>query len=253
MQGKTQPEKLEGLIEDAKSYLSTMIDRFPNYYPFQAAQTAIGRMEEIIHHPLRISQRPLMCYDIGLLTAKSIDQDFNQYDCKNPLVLHQLSFEFLKRFFPQLLPPAGTDGANGNIYWTLAFNFYQEQEYPQEKIYSHLRGIDFTKIIERYNHPSNYMLQQWQLINAPQGDYYSEENVEPTLLGINPCATSENREISYKQAVRYRVTNNIEVLKSIAASVIDFWSIPAVLYQTTGGEVQYFTSSKDRYLERVDG
>ncbi|HSW94312.1 MAG TPA: polymorphic toxin type 46 domain-containing protein [Gammaproteobacteria bacterium] len=240
MEGRLQP-RLNQLMANAESYLTEQLTLHPDYYPFVAAQTALATMQKIIYEELEPIDAIIRESDIGLLAAKSIDQ----IDFQNDLILHELSYEFLDTFSPQLLPASPGSG------WNFAFQFYAKEGYDPPRIYSHLRGIDFNKPVTIQSHAKNHKIQQWRISTVPQGDYYAEIGVDPTELGINPHGQDLRGSVQVKHDFVYEALRSIDMLQSIADGIIDFWSIPGKSFPTKGGAIQYFKCRDKSSLREV--
>nr|WP_174505706.1 polymorphic toxin type 46 domain-containing protein [Acinetobacter sp. Marseille-Q1620] len=130
----------------------------------------------------------------------------------------------------------------------IAFNFYKLQGFNEIDIPSHLAGIDFTKSVEVITLSKGSKLFQFQVSGAPQGNYYTiNQDILPTQLGINPNGFNRNLKIvEVKNQNVYIANQKVNVLRSQALGVIDFWSIKGENYQSIGGGTQLFTSEKDK-------
>jgi hypothetical protein len=111
-----------------------------------------------------------------------------------------------------------------------AQNFYRSKGWPEEKIASHMKGIDFSKPVEVTNLKPGTVVSQWQRPGAPQGNYYAPPGTDPGNLGIDTAGRVETQ---------YVVKEPVSVLKSTAAEVPD-WKGSGAIYQ--GGGTQYFTT-----------
>jgi hypothetical protein len=130
-----------------------------------------------------------------------------------------------------------------------ASNFYKKSGFSEEDIPSHLTGIDFTKQVEVVKINKGKRLYQFQTNGAPQGNYYSfNKNTTPTQIGISPSGFNRSLKVMEPKIQTQRFTNQkVDVLKSTASRVKDFWSVQGQTYQTTGGGGQLFSSQKDAF------
>ncbi|MGR8929556.1 MAG: polymorphic toxin type 46 domain-containing protein [Gammaproteobacteria bacterium] len=130
----------------------------------------------------------------------------------------------------------------------IATQFYEQQGMPAAKISGHLDGIDFSKPVEVTELPPGKILHQFQVPDAPQGNYYAESGAKPSDLGIADKARDWNSgKIVEKQINVYTTNSTVKVLRSTAASIKDTWSIPNETILTNGGATQYFTTSSGSF------
>jgi len=127
----------------------------------------------------------------------------------------------------------------------LATEFYEKQGFDKFDIDSHLDGINFNKPVETSTLKKGTILEQWQLPNRWQGNYYAKPGVKPTELGISDKALNKDGIIEKKIPIRYIVTEDVKVLKSTAAPYPDRHSIPNMTVETNGGATQYMTKNKN--------
>jgi RHS repeat-associated protein len=130
-----------------------------------------------------------------------------------------------------------------------AFNFYKSQGFDEVDIPSHLNGIDFTQPVDVVTLNRSKKLFQYQTRGAPQGNYYTlSEDILPTHLGISPNGFNRELQISESKIRNKHVTKGkANVLKSKAASVVDFWSVQGEKYVTEGGGPQLFSADKNSF------
>ncbi len=70
----------------------------------------------------------------------------------------------------------------------------------------------------------------------------------PTELGISPNGFNRALEIVEPKTQNINITNQkVDVLKTTAAGVEDFWSVKGETYLTTGGGRQLFSSQKSAF------
>ncbi|OEE89189.1 hypothetical protein A1OQ_12090 [Enterovibrio norvegicus FF-162] len=130
-----------------------------------------------------------------------------------------------------------------------AFEFYKSQGYSEPDIPSHLSGIDFNQPVEVVTINNGKKLYQYQSPGAPQGNYYAvNTKTQPTHLGISPIGF--NRAVGEAQPkiqTEYITTEKVQVLKSKAKAIDDFWSVKGQTYSTQGGGVQLFSGQKSKF------
>ena len=121
-----------------------------------------------------------------------------------------------------------------------AHNYFVEYECP---VYPY--GIDYTRPVKLYQVKKGDVFIQYQIPNAPQGNFYAFEGSLPTELGINEIGYDEDEEIVAKKVKRFYVaTKDFIVLSSYTAPMVDDWSTPEDETQTKGGKIQLFTTCK---------
>ncbi len=130
-----------------------------------------------------------------------------------------------------------------------AFEFYKSQGFSEPDIPSHLSGIDFNQPVEVITLNNGKKLYQYQSPGAPQGNYYAvNPSTQPTELGISPMGFNRAfGEAQPKVQTQYITTNKVQVLKSKAKAIDDFWSVKGQTYSTQGGGVQLFSAQKDKF------
>ncbi|MCC5846438.1 MAG: hypothetical protein JJU05_19480, partial [Verrucomicrobia bacterium] len=123
---------------------------------------------------------------------------------------------------------ASSGFAEASRQWT-ARSFYENTGWSNQRINSHIRGIDFTRPVsvatirpgEIYvNHTAGGL-----------GNYFAEIGTPVNTLGINPAG---------RVPVQYSPRINTSALRSTAASVLDTWSVPSQPFEATGGGIQFF-------------
>lgn len=127
-----------------------------------------------------------------------------------------------------------------------AREFYALQGFPAHKIDSHLAGIDFSKPVEVVTLPKGTTVTQYQAPGQPQGTYYANPGTPAGQLGINPNSQSSGGVVPRDQST-YVVQEDVQVLRSTAASITDTWSVPGKPYVAEGGGIQYFTTSSNAF------
>jgi hypothetical protein len=129
-----------------------------------------------------------------------------------------------------------------------AREFYRSQGMRESEIDAHLAGIDFTKEVEVVSIKAGEIVEQWQVPGGKQGRYFAPPGATPSELGVSPVGYDyEKSQTLAKQMVKYRVEKEIQVLRSTAAPVEDFWSHPAARAMTKGGGTQYFVDDPSAF------
>lgn len=129
-----------------------------------------------------------------------------------------------------------------------ARQFYQEQGMPEHRIEAHMEGIDFSKPVERVKLGKGTIVEQHQIPNAAQGNYYSQTGTNPHQLGVsNNVLDRKTGELVSRQPRQYLVNQETEVLRSSARAVEDTWSVAGKSIKTEGGGIQYFTMQRGNF------
>jgi hypothetical protein len=93
---------------------------------------------------------------------------------------------------------------------------------------------------------------QYQLPNAPQGNFYALEGSTPSGLGISSHGYVQKWNMLVPKEKRvYVALRDFDMLSSYAAPVVDNWSTPKIETQTKGRELQFFTTCK-KCFERIE-
>lgn len=121
-----------------------------------------------------------------------------------------------------------------------AQSFYAEQNWPQARIDSHLKGIDFSKPVRVGSIPANSTMGQWQVPNGPKGNYFAPVSETPGRLGISPVGHDPAVGAVSKVQTTYTNPGPVRALQSHAANIDDNWSSPYATAVTPGGGTQYF-------------
>ncbi len=119
----------------------------------------------------------------------------------------------------------------------LASDFYLKSDIPEDKIDSHLKGIDFSEPVKELMLKKGGIVVQYQRSGSPQGNYFTQSDQNSGLLGM---------DIKDRQAMVYRVKEDVIVLESVTA---DFTTILPDGTKVTypGGAKQYFTTDKSKF------
>ena len=121
-----------------------------------------------------------------------------------------------------------------------AQNFYARQGWPQAKIDSHMRGIDFNQPVEVVPLDSGTTVGQWQTPGGAKGNYFSSSDETPSRLGISTVGHDPNIGAISKVQTMYVSDAQTQALKTTAAPMRDDWSNPYSVAQTSGGGTQFF-------------
>jgi RHS repeat-associated protein len=120
----------------------------------------------------------------------------------------------------------------------LAYSFYREAGFTASRAWSHMKGIDLSRPVERTTIPAGATLAQ-HVLNGKIGNYFSEPGISPTNLGINPASRVETPMTS---------TREVSALKSTAAPINDTWTTPGSPFQTSGGAIQLFVPDNGGFV-----
>lgn len=128
------------------------------------------------------------------------------------------------------------------IYRSIARAEFEKAYLPAER---YMRGISFNKPVKMFMVKKGDRFIQWQVPNAPQGNFYGLYGSMPTELGINVIGVDPvtgNR--IFKEMRVYIATIDFSMLSSYSAPVKDDWSTPEDETQTEGKKLQFFTTCK---------
>ncbi len=131
----------------------------------------------------------------------------------------------------------------------IARDFYRKQGWSDSKIDDHMAGIDFNKPVEIVTLKKGEILGQWQSPGAPKGNYFAPANETPSKLGIGTVGfnrSTGNAESKLQKI--YQLDDDLEVLSSKAKAILDDWSNPYAVAQTTGGGQQYFVPDIAKFI-----
>lgn len=131
----------------------------------------------------------------------------------------------------------------------IAENFFKSQGYSQADSASYMNGLDFNQPVQVQTLNGGKNLWQYQSPGAPQGNWYTlSPDVQPTQLGINPMGTNRAlNTIEPKVLGNYQTAGKVQVLRSTAAPVDDFWSVKGQSFPAEGGAQQLFSNQKDLF------
>jgi hypothetical protein len=117
---------------------------------------------------------------------------------------------------------------------TIAYNYYKTLGWPDDRIASHLDGIDFNHPVEVVTLPKGSQLVQYQIPGNPVGGYFAPVGTPAESIGVNPTG---------RKAMIYETTADVAVLRSSAADTSGNANLPA-LARGSGGGIQYFTTDR---------
>jgi len=125
-----------------------------------------------------------------------------------------------------------------------AENFYRNSGYSDLDMQSHLNGIDFTQPVEVVKIGKGQRFYQWDSPTTFRGgEYFAvSANSTPSQLGINPSKVGFGTDIVFTRSQTPLFTDRaVYGLRSTAAPINDFWSVPRQSFMTEGGAMQLFT------------
>lgn len=125
----------------------------------------------------------------------------------------------------------------------VATQFYsQYAKLSPERSASEVAAINTTQPVRVGPPPSCPSPQaQWQTPGKAQGQYYADEGVKPTNLGIHDEGDlGPGTPVKPKQAKLYDVPSDAPYLESTAAPADDSWSVSGQTHPTQGGATQRY-------------
>ncbi len=134
------------------------------------------------------------------------------------------------------------------MYRDMAKTMLMQANMFEEK---YMKGIDCSKPVTMYVVEKGNILIQYQIPNAPQGNFYGRFGSTPDELGISDMGYDPVEKAKVKKMlIVYLAIKDTESLLSYAASIKDDWSTTEN-EKRTGGKVQIFTTCKECF-ERID-
>jgi hypothetical protein len=134
------------------------------------------------------------------------------------------------------------------IYQTIAREAFADAGVPVDQ---YMDGINFSKPVRMYKVKKGDVFIQYQVPNAPQGNFYGLKGSTQTELGINDMGIDSKTQLRVKKEKRiYMSVKDFNVLSSYAAPVIDNWSTPEDEARTEGKKLQFFTTCKPCFMRR---
>ena len=126
----------------------------------------------------------------------------------------------------------------------LASEFYASQGMDPDRISGHLDGIDFDRPVEVVTIPRGTAVEQYGLPGI-QGNYYTVPGTRPETVGISlDVLDRRTNTVIQRERATYVLTEDVQMLRSTAASIEDTWSVPGRGVPTQGGGLQLFSTSK---------
>lgn len=122
-----------------------------------------------------------------------------------------------------------------------AFEFYSNSGYSAEDIFDHLRGIDFSRPVNKVKiNMGDEAIQYMFPKQARIGNYFAEPGTAGHTLGIYTSGRSP---------VLFKANRDILALRSTTAPMIDNYSMARYSWhiETEGGATQYFTTAQDAW------
>lgn len=189
--------------------------------------------------------------NVSLLAAKALDFDdrFKIYT----LLLHYIWNGFLLFLIKPRAIPLLSDQRK-------AYDFYLRHGFTCNQIWGHLDGIDFgigKLFVADFELNQGDIIAQWKALCIPQGNYYTDQENDtdqrnlPDCLGVYKKQTDYLGHESSRIEHRFKLQSDVTVLKSVAAAVLDTWSIKNEQHQTAGGCIQYFNACDKMQFKQV--
>jgi RHS repeat-associated protein len=122
-----------------------------------------------------------------------------------------------------------------------AWRFYDEGRWTSARIADHMRGIDVAYPVDVVTLPEGTGLVQFQRPGVAVGNYFGPPGTSAEALGIYPKG---------RVPTTYVTSRPVSVLRSTAARIKDFWSIPGETHEVTGGGIQYFVREKTAFVKK---
>lgn len=145
----------------------------------------------------------------------------------------------------QRIKASADEVAAGSPEWTdtrerraLAASIYEKAGWAQKRIDQHLPGIDFDQPVLQQTISAGESVVQHQLPGAPVGNYAAPIGTPAYGLGIY----TSGRTPSILTA-----TQDVNVLRSTAAPIVDTWSWKPYEIEAPGGETQYFLPDPSKF------
>lgn len=129
------------------------------------------------------------------------------------------------------------------VYRDIARTVFMETNLPVEQL---MKGINFKKSVKIYKVKKGTVLIQYQIPNAPQGNFYGQPESSPNKLGVSCMGyDSVNKNKVMKEQRIYVAIKDTDVLMSYAAPIKDDWSTPEDEEVAGGRAIQIFTTCKE--------
>ncbi len=143
--------------------------------------------------------------------------------------------------------PANQNSQSAN---RIAFtNFFKNKRGQDVAMFSHAKGIDFSKPVNERVLQKGETVCQFQSAGRGAGDYFAPCGQTPSQLGIHSQSISSTGAVEDRVLKRFVVDREVKVLESTAAGIEDNFSVAGERHPTKGGGRQYFTNDKDAFVE----
>jgi hypothetical protein len=113
--------------------------------------------------------------------------------------------------------------------------YYKTLGWDDDRIASHMGGIDFSQPVEVVTLPGGSKVVQYQIPGSPVGGYFAPVGTPAEAIGISSVG---------RKPIIYVTTEDASVLRSTAADTSGNLSLPE-LARGTGGGTQYFTNNRN--------
>jgi hypothetical protein len=143
----------------------------------------------------------------------------------------------------ELAAADGSSSAQMAARRAVAAKFYQQYgKASPESAAREVRAIDTTQPVRVGPPPPCPSPQaQWQTPGKAQGQYYADDGVQPTRLGIHHEGDlGPGTPVQPKQPQMYEVPSDAPYLESTAAPGPDSWSVSGQTHATQGGGTQRY-------------
>ncbi len=183
--------------------------------------------------------------DVGLLAVKALDlydkenvKSYSRQLCNVSILVQQ--------FYGQIRAITGAR--------LIAYKFYRKHGFNDVEAKKRLHCIDFSRNVNVRIYNKNYSIYQWHYPGRRGvGDWSSPiQGINPTFLGIHQFGEDLKGNQGLKVEHKFNLQSDIEFLESIAASIVDTWSISrkkSTGFLTAGGAVQLFNRVNKRMMK----
>lgn len=224
------------------------------YAPIYNSRNMLEKIQNYYENNIRnVSDDLIAKINVGLLAAKALDFEKDNKFYGYSQLLHNI-WNLFMRFLNQPDIPSSDQEKK-------AYDFYIKQGFTKNQAKSHLQGIDFSKRVDD-NHPlyRGDLVSQWRNVNIQErGNYYSEDKKihnsdrekNISCLGIYHEQEDHQGNRGIREPHCFSLQESVFCLKSIAAAVLDTWSIKGERHQTKGGCIQYFNAKNKIYFQQI--
>lgn len=235
-------EELLSLITAAETAAKEIPPKYQDYPAIHNSKLMLKKMRRLLGEDefevvVRIIRdRPYL--NVGLLAAKALD--VNKIFSNYAVCLHKVWF---------YISPLNISMFTAKEQ--CAYDFYKIHKFEDYEIPGHFAGIDFSKsvlIVLLYKLDDVF---QWSL-DDDKGNYYAKEIISlPDCLGINTKKTNQKGFARDRRQYIYSLDQEVSVLFSYAASVLDMWSVKWHPVQTKGGCAQCFNRNDREHFIKI--